>query len=441
MTEGNDASDRNLERLIRAAADPPSPASRARREFLARVEGKSPSETRMGRMTAMAASLIVAAAILYSVLAPQSGVKPETSRVPSPESGVDAAPIPPKGTGSEPVAVPSPIPPAPAAGVTAKDDVMALTCSLSPARAAVREMRLEGVAPFPDGTEVMVTVIRYHEEFAGGRLITRGVRSAGGRARVDGKRFRLSPLWDGPGRYAVSVAIDESQRPELVEPLKRFPRRPSTFEFAGWGDELSGQLGPKLRDLDAVSRECLDMVARIEKLAASESAWVKEKRNVDARGADVILTKEAEEALKETARLMERLEKSDVKALFPAAHGEMFFTLRSMHGNAQHFSYESGKFAGARSYHSGGDALKTHRQQPFNFENLKKYLGEVPSIAGRELALWMVRDLRRGAPRESYAELLKAEAKHAGLEPLADRLSKAAPGELDALETEIRAGK
>ena len=242
----------------------------------------------------------------------------------------------------------------------------------------------------PNGTEVMVTVIRYHEGYTGSRLITRGVRAAGGRAQVEGRRFRLSPLWDGPGRYLVNVSIDESQRPGLTEALKRFPRRPSTFEFAGWGDELSGQLGPKLRDLDAVSRECLDMVARIEKLAANESAWVKEKRNVDARGADVILTKEAEEALKETARLMARLEKSDVKGLYPAAHGEMFFTLRTMHGNAQHFTYESGKFAGAKSYHSGGDAIKTHRVEPFNFENLKKYLGEVPSIAGREAALWMV---------------------------------------------------
>ena len=389
----------------------------------------------------MAASLIVPAAILYSVLAPQSGVKPETTRVPSPGPGVEAVPVPPKGTGSEQVTVPSPVPPAPAPGVMAKDDVMTLTCALSPARAAVRELSFEGTAPYPDGTEVMVTVIRYHEGYTGSRLITRGVRAAGGRAQVEGRRFRLSPLWDGPGRYLVNVSIDESQRPGLTEALKRFPRRPSTFEFAGWGDELSGQLGPKLRDLDAVSRECLDMVARIEKLAANESAWVKEKRNVDARGADVILTKEAEEALKETARLMARLEKSDVKGLYPAAHGEMFFTLRTMHGNAQHFTYESGKFAGAKSYHSGGDAIKTHRVEPFNFENLKKYLGEVPSIAGREAALWMVKDLRRGAVRESYAELLKAEAKHAGLEPLADRLSKAVPEDLEALETEIRAGK
>src|SRR5947207_5760212 len=74
MTDVNDAFERNLERLIRGAAPPRPDAAHARREFLARVEGKS--HVRLGRMIAMAASLLVVAAILYSALAPKAPVNP-----------------------------------------------------------------------------------------------------------------------------------------------------------------------------------------------------------------------------------------------------------------------------------------------------------------------------------------------------------------------------
>src|ERR1043166_3699351 len=74
MTEGNDALEKNLERLIRESAPPPPDVVRARREFLARVEGTP--HVRLGRMIAMAASLLAAAVILYSAFAPHAPAPP-----------------------------------------------------------------------------------------------------------------------------------------------------------------------------------------------------------------------------------------------------------------------------------------------------------------------------------------------------------------------------
>ena len=442
MTEEPDVFERNLQRLLRSAAGPRPDPARARREFLDRVEGRVPFNVRLGRMIAMAAALLVTAAILYSALLPPSPPKPPP--VPRLQDDVSTAPAPSRNEAPVPLpapavtrAVPSTNPSSPE--LHARDGDLALSCTLPPPRASNPVLKFEGTAPYPDGTVLVVTVTRIFEQGAGGRLVPGGERAGGGLVEVRGKRLSLAPSWAGPGRYQVTVSLYASQRPELADALKRLPRRTSTFEFDGWGDELARQLGPKLLELDGLARDCADLMARIEKLAAKEATWIKERRNADARGADVILTKEAEEAVKEAGRLKDRLGASDVKSFFPAAHAELFFTVRGIQGSAQHFEYEAGKFARAKSYHSG-EAIKTHRGEAFSFDALKRYLDEAGPLAGREMALWVVKDLRRtGAQlRPDLVDALKTFGAHAGLAPVAERLGKAGLQDLDGLEKEIR---
>ncbi len=444
MTDGNDVFERNLERLIRSAADPPPDPARARREFLGRVEGRAPFNVRLGRRIAMAAALIVVAALLYSAFETQAPAKPvpparldEAATTPGP-ARVDRPsrpdePPPKKEERREASSV------AVAPSMPARDGEMTMACTLPPPRIAKPFLKLEGTAPFPDGTLLVVSVDRVCEQGANDRLVPGSQRAGGGNVEVRGKRFSISPEWAGAGRYVVTVTLHGSQRPELADSLKGIPRRTSTFEFLAWGDDLARQLGSKLLEVDALAKECADLLARVEKLVAKESTWIKERRNPDARGADIILTKEAEDVVKEAGRLMTRLGTSEVKTIFPASLGELFFTVRSLQGSAQHFEYEAGKFARAKSYHSG-EAIKTHRGDAFSFDVLKKYAGEAGPLAGREAALWIVKDLQRtGAQmRPDLADTLKTFGAHPGLAAVADRLGKAAAEDLEGLEKEIR---
>jgi hypothetical protein len=324
-----------------------------------------------------------------------------------------------------------------------KPQDVTMTCKAPALRDKQPRLTLNGTANFPEGTVLKVTLQRQYESYAGGTRLSPTLEQAGGLLlEVKGRKFQETPAVPGPGAFgAVVTFLDDYQKPAIMESLKgKITTRTWQFQFAAWGDDLIATLGPKLNELDLISRECIDIAARIEKLSGSEGSWVKERKNVDARGADLILTKEADEAVKELAKLMTRIDRSDLKAYFPAAHSELFFTIRNMHGNTQHFVYEQGKFAGAKSYHSGGDKLKTHRSEEFNFENLKRYLEEASPLAGREMALWIVKDLKRTScqVRPDIQDALKNYGTHPGISFIADRLLKATVDDLKLFEEEIR---
>jgi hypothetical protein len=323
-----------------------------------------------------------------------------------------------------------------------KPQDVTLTCKPSPPKEKQPHLSLSGTANFPDGIVLKMGLLLEFESCAGSRLVP--VMQDAGRSLVEvkGKKIQHIATVSSLGSYSIAITFpDEFQKPSIMESLKgKITTRTWQFNFLAWGDDLIGRLGPKLAELDVIARECVDMATRIEKLAGSEGSWIKDRKNVDARGADLVLTKEAEEVLKETAKLVTRLDRSDLRMYFPAAYNEIYYTIRTTSGNAQHFTYEKGQFAGAKNYHSGVDKMKTHRGDDFSFENVKKYLEEASPIAGRELALWIVKDLKRteGQMRGDLQDALKTYGPHPGLSPFADRLMTATVADLKALEEDIR---
>lgn len=441
MTEGNDAFERNLERLIRGAAPPRPDADRARREFLARAEGESPSQVRWGWRIAMAASILAVVTLLYAVFAPKPAVPPqEKSKVPDsaqavPDDRPAPDPAPPKP--ARPEAAPGPA----RQPLMAKDGPTTLSFTLPPARTPEARLAFAGTTSLPDQTALSTSVTCLRETLVKGKLVPKGEPRTG-LTEVSGKAFSIAAAWEGPGRYVATLHLrEQDQQYERVKvALKKVTWNSAVFEFDGWGDELAGQLAPSLADLDILVRESIDVLAKLEKLASQESSWVKERRKINERSDEVTLTREAEEALKETDRLLDRLRRSQAKALLPAACGEMESILGLLHGNARNFNYEKGKFAGAKSYHG---QVKTLRGDALDFETAKKYLDEVSALGGRETALWLVKDLKRtgATPRPAFAEALKLCGSHAGIATVSDRLAKAALTDLDAIEETVRAGK
>ncbi|MFN3484653.1 MAG: hypothetical protein ACK44W_04120 [Planctomycetota bacterium] len=313
------------------------------------------------------------------------------------------------------------------AGADQEEPAVTLHCKPPAARARVPRLRLDGTAPYPDRAVLRMHLARQFEMWAGGRLLPTSIGGSGGFVEVRNRKFVYEPIFEGPGQYLIRVEFNLESQPEpLRESFKKHPpRKDWTFQFAAWGDELAGQIG-KLPEVDQIAAEAQELLRRYEKACVSEASW----------------KAEAKELTKESSRLMAKIEgeKHDLKAVFPASLNQLFYTVRSIRGTSEFFVWENGKFAGGRSYHAENQKIKTHRDEDFTFENLRRYVEEVPSLAGREFALWVVKDLRRTEGKLSSAmqEVLKANAAHAGLAPFAERLEKAAPADLELLEAEIR---
>jgi hypothetical protein len=70
-----------------------------------------------------------------------------------------------------------------------------------------------------------------------------------------------------------------------------------------------------------------------------------------------------------------------------------------------------------------------------------KHAEAAKGLAGREFALWIVKDFRRGGLRPELGEAVRKRASHAGLSAFAERLEKVGEGsgeDLDGLEKGIR---
>ena len=335
----------------------------------------------------------------------------------------------------------------PAAGQDKQaDSAVTLTYKPSPRGEKPPRLWLSGTANFPDGTVLKLTLHRQVEIFNGNALAAAPEGGGGGVVEVKGKKFSDNPITGGPGVYkAVVQYLEDFQKPAISKELRnKVPVHSWEFQFPAWGDDLMGQLGPKVLELSTIALDAMEMINKVEKASAVESNWVKEKKiTQEGRDAEVTLTKEAADMVKETSKLIVKLERSEAKSVFPASHQELFFTLRTMHGLAERFHWEAGKFAGAKSYHSGGDMLKTHRNEPFSFANLKKYGQETTTLIGREMALWIVKDLRRteGKMRNDIQDAINLYGKNEGISQFADRLAKATVEDLNSLENDIRTAK
>lgn len=434
----NEPLDRNLERLLRAAAAPPADAERARREFLRRAEGTAP----VGRRIAMAAAALVIAALLYSALSPSRPLPGKGPAAPQ-DPTAETAPATDNRHGGVPTQDlrPAPRPAVATRSVTVKDDQVSLTATLPSAQEVNPRLQLAGLVPYPDGTRLQVTVQRTTEQLSAGRLVAVPERVGMLQPVVEKGRFTGSAEWRGEGRYQVRIALAEDQRAEF----KRMPSRVSTLDLAGWGDDLAARLAPALLTVEDLSKRALEIVDRLEKLAAKESTWIQERKNEDPRGADIVLTREAKAMMKELYDLTVRLDGAEAQGLHPAALQEMKLTIQKLSGSAAYFVYEkgTGKFAGVRNYHAPEKQVETHRGDAFTFEVIKRYLAEAPRVAGRETALWLVQDLRRtaSAPAEPFVSALKLVGERPGISLVAARLSKPDPSQFDALEREIREGR
>jgi hypothetical protein len=310
-----------------------------------------------------------------------------------------------------------------------EEDPVALVCKPPAAGTKAPVLRLEGTAPFADEVVLKLSVHRLFEVSAGARLEPMAKDQGPGLVKVKGKKFRLDHPVEARGGYLVLVdLLDEFQRPDVAKALRgKVKTRRWEFRFAAWGDELAGQLGPKLEDLDRLTAEAQELIGRVEKAAVSKASWEAEAKRFQ---------REVDTFLRNASRM-------DLENTFPAAYDLVRRTVHEIQSNSPYFLWENGKFAGAKDYHEQENKAKTFQDEEFNFAALKRYLEQSRPVGGREFALWVVKELRRtnGTMARDLADALKKHADHAGLAPFAERLEKATAADLTDLEAEIRGAK
>jgi hypothetical protein len=305
-----------------------------------------------------------------------------------------------------------------------------VTCKPPSFKTRKPQLVLNGTCPLPDGVILKVNLSRIIESLAGGELQQTYQGAGGGAAEIESKKFSYSAGIDGPAKFLATIAlpVDMQEKQHAAEVKKRTATKQAwQFEFLVWNDELVGTIGPKLTELQSLISECRELLKKFEAACGSEQSWEAQKKDLVA----------------EANKLRNKLEGHELKAYYPAAVNNMYYTVRNIITNAPYYTFNDGKFSGAKDYHADSKKVSTYRNEDFNWGNLKRYVEESMPCAGREFALWIIKDLRRtaGQMRPEILEALKQQKAAPGVDSFVDRLMKATISDLDPLEAEIRGKK
>jgi hypothetical protein len=286
---------------------------------------------------------------------------------------------------------------------------------------------LNGTCPLSDGIILKVNLSRVTETVSGAAIQPTFTGAGNGTCDIEGKKFLYDAPIDGPGKYNVQISlVEDLQEKHLAAEVKKKAgtKRNWQFEFLVWGDELITQISPKLNDMHTLVTETRDLIKRFERAAASKEGWAAESKPLVAEG----------------TKFQAKLEHHELKAFYPGAMNELFYTVRNVVNNAPYYTYGAdGKFSGAKDYHADNEKVKTYRGEEFNWENLKRYVESALPVAGREFSLWVVKDIRRtGASRPEIVDAVKAQKAAPGVDFYQERLQKAGISDVDALEADIR---
>lgn len=277
-------------------------------------------------------------------------------------------------------------------------------------------LRLEGTAPLPDAVVLRISLYRIEERAVSGRLASTPNFLRSAYATVSRGRFSLHAEVEGPGEYLAKVDfLGEGQSPEHRNLLSGDVPRQWSFALAAWDDGLALELVPRLMEFDRLAGEARAMIQKFAEARGPDGSW-----------------KDRSPALqKEAAGLSRKLEEGPARRLYPAAIREIQSAVWSLR-----------REGGSANYHALGQAVKTRETSEKAFDGLKKTVEEASVIAGREFALWVLKEMKRsgGSMGRELSEAVESLDKRAGIMPFAERLQKAAPEERPALEQELRAG-
>lgn len=292
------------------------------------------------------------------------------------------------------------------------------------------DLKAEWKAPtLPDGTTLTLRISRLEERFKAGALKAEEHPAGSSLGFVKDGVFAWSGPAGGPGSYrATAELLADLQKLKVIQALKErnaaLPQKWS-FEFEAWGDDMAGQLARALEEFDRLEAKAEALVQRGAQASASREEW---------RAAVPKLTEDIR-------ALEEQLGGCASKRFFTAAGQRLSAAVGLLFGAMRmaRFDRGTGKLVGFFNMENPQDPVVKFEDEPLSWESLRKKLQDMKETAGREFALWALKDMRRtgGRPSPALQAALQAAASHPGLAPFADRLAKGSPPK--ELEAEIRA--
>jgi hypothetical protein len=279
---------------------------------------------------------------------------------------------------------------------------VSLTFTMPTFKARRPVLVLKGTCPLSDGVILKVSLNRKAEHVLGEELRPRIVGVGTATAELQGGMFSYDIAIHAPGSYFVKVQIPaDLQAPEVREEVRERVRSDQvwTFDLDLWNDSLVAMMAEALPEVRELASEVALFLERCE--VASKTPKT--------------LDKEREQLLREGRPLLTRLEQHRTRQFFPAAVNTLSYVVHALIG----YQGES------------------------TWASLKHWIQSTPSLAGRELCLWVIKERRRtSAPLHPALVKALASRKDApGVGRMADLLAGAPLSELDALEKRVRAGK
>jgi hypothetical protein len=388
-----DVFEKNVEAMIRRAALRPDEAA-AKERFLRELD--APEERRSWKFAAAAAAILIAVTIVWSAKSgrPLDGTTGQSSTTPKPPAPEPWSGHPLSAEGGNELLIGG----------------FVLRGKLRPPKVIFTARDADRTRPgaFPEGTLFSVRVQRLSEKVQEGRLVPYARETIPGSEEF--RKGEVSTQWEyrGPELVVVDLFISEAlQERDIVKAL-RVPESQRTCFFGGslWNLDVLWRLESQYPEAAEFVRELRGFVGRVEESCASEALF---KSRLQA------LVAEAE-------KIQSRASTFGKKSLFPASMGVVEFAARDLSVSMPLFTWEDGKFAGPKSYHTGNKLANTFRGDPFGFEAYRRYLDEAALAAGREFLLWIVRDAKVSGLEEAHRKLLRDHALKPGVEDFAQRM-------------------
>jgi hypothetical protein len=300
---------------------------------------------------------------------------------------------------------------------------MRVACTVPPDLAKGVKMRIDGIAPFKDGTKIRMSVMAMTESSEGRSIVTtpgRALQTPKPFTIVKNFRFSYEHIGVGPGRYKIILC------PQGIA-LDKYTVR----HIEAWDDKLIETLRKDLERGERLARESFKWVEKCEKAASSKSSW-------RSSGKSTL------EGLNKLVTVIDRsYEVTALKAGYDGVSAVMF----KLHDDARVFQWdESGKLVPEDYYEKRLSPLDNE----WNFRDFKVCLEDANNVLGREVALWFMKDFKRrkdlgklstGSQRAVFYGHIKKFERHPVTGKFMERLLKLhelKPEILVALEKDIR---
>jgi hypothetical protein len=245
----------------------------------------------------------------------------------------------------------------------------------------------------PDGTILKLTLLDLRERVESGRLLERAEDAGAAVARVTGGAFAGTRPVHGPGRFRIRIdQIEEFQPEELLPALRALPG-PLHWNFELRPVGLLGRVRLE-EDLER-TRDCIGTVRR----AADEI----ERAAADARG-----FRDALRRLKSDRKYWTF--ESGARS-FSASHHELGNLCSSLEVMIQFFWDDRGQWNPV----PGAPDPPLIRGRRVTLPLLREALDEAEEVAGRELALWVLKDASVVGHSPAHEELLVKCARFPGV--------------------------